>query len=101
MTFEEHLAKFDAYVVELGQHDWQFQYSDDNRVWTRGNANDTYLAKKATSSPYFKRAHTAYGDLHYRRGNKPYQEARQDLEATIQGIRDDICKEHVTALITN
>ena len=30
----------------LKSHDWYYQYSDDHRVWSSGNALDTRIRKK-------------------------------------------------------
>lgn len=32
-----------AYIAALQSHDWTYEYSDDHRVWTKGNAERATL----------------------------------------------------------
>ena len=38
-----HAARLEAYRFALMSHDWEHQYSDDQRVWRRGNEERKHL----------------------------------------------------------
>lgn len=54
------LEEFNQYVQKLSAHDWYFDYSDDHRVWSRGNEKSKELQSKAKSDPVYKGAYEAY-----------------------------------------
>lgn len=40
-----HLINMAEYTARLTYHDWHYQYSDDHRVWEKGNNNYLLLLK--------------------------------------------------------
>lgn len=49
----------------LNSHDWYYNYSDDQRVWSLGNKNDRKLRGIADSSPEHKRLYMGFVNYHF------------------------------------
>jgi len=51
----------EEYYDKLRHHDWYYAYSDDHRVWSRGNENAQRLRDIAdTHGPEYKRLYEEY-----------------------------------------
>ena len=59
------LEEFDAYIVQLGNHDWTFEYSDDGNVWRRGKDQQRKLIAQASLWDVLMAAYTAYINYTY------------------------------------
>lgn len=60
------VEQFDAFVNQLKNHDWHFEYSDDHSVWRRGRANLEAIRAKAKSNAVFQTAYEIWYDYIYK-----------------------------------
>lgn len=54
------LEQFDAYLAQLRQHDWFFDFSDDGYVWRRGRAARDALNATAKQHPALQQVFDLY-----------------------------------------
>lgn len=79
------IEEFNDYVTALERHDWQFEYSDDHRVWQSGMNAEKTLQAKILQAPEYNQAYRLYHDYYYSRDM-----SREELIAGINQIRQDI-----------
>lgn len=59
------MASLQEYWDQLDLHDWFYSYSDDNRVWKRGEAEKSALLAIAKSSPEHQALYDGFHKHHF------------------------------------
>ena len=59
------------FYTKLGYHDWYYQYSDDHRVWRRGQDSYDYLQMMAKESPEHTKLFEEYASYVFSQTAKP------------------------------
>lgn len=59
------------FYVQLGSHDWYYQYSDDYGVYLRGQDNNERLARIAKESPEHQELYKKYSSYIHSKTTKP------------------------------
>ena len=90
------LAELDAYIEQLNNHDWSYEYSDDHKVWSLGLANRKALEMEAQRDSTLAAAHAAYCNW-YAKGCDALEKVFRD--AVIGGLRHDLKVEATKALL--
>lgn len=59
------MTTLNEYYDELEQHDWFFEYSDDNRVWRAGVNNRNKLIEMSKESEEHKTLYDGFYRFHF------------------------------------
>jgi hypothetical protein len=81
-SITQYIYAFDAFIKELNNHDWTYQYSDDSSVYRAGSASAKRLEALAATDPYYQRVY----DLYLNRG---YSVQRINMGDAIDHIISD------------
>lgn len=76
------IEQIKAFIVQLANHDWFYDYSDDDSVWRAGKNTATELEAAAAKEPVLADLHTAYARYNYDStfGTWEVRAARRDEE---------------------
>lgn len=94
------LEEFDAYVKQLGNHDWTFEYSDDGRVWRRGKDQQKVLLEK-TKDEMLSFAYLAYVNYTFADEKMSWPDRLIKRSQRITELRQQICIAMTNKLLLN
>lgn len=60
------IEQFDAYIKQLCNHDWFYDYSDDVRIYRAGKESQDRLHATSLTYPTYLKAYTTYHDYQYK-----------------------------------
>lgn len=83
------LAQLNAFITELKQHDWAYEYSDCFRTWQRGDRVERELKNKASSDRKLLTAYLAYSDFAMNRNNVTRERREQIIADLIAQAEKD------------
>ena len=93
------IEEFDAYLLQLGNHDWTFEYSDDITVWRHGKDAQYNLIARAGKKVVLMAAYNAYGIYTFADNNTSWPDRLIKRSNTIQALRQQILEAKVVALL--
>ena len=79
---------FTAFIHMLRHHDWYFEYSDDHRVWCRGQQNKQEIQATAKSHAIYEQAYKAFTDCLC---DANTDAARAKRDQIIEHLRNEVC----------
>lgn len=92
------LKEFDAYVEQLKKHDWTYEFTEDQVVWSQGRAAHLTLVAQAKKSPQNKEAYYVFFKHVF--GKEIDHGANKAIcDAAIEALRHQIKVEMIEALI--
>lgn len=86
LTIEE----FNAYISQLGRHDWYFDYSDDYGVFRRGADSYTNLRLKAKQHLLLNQAMVAWSNSMFNSGSMDFPTRTFERNKAIDLLRQQI-----------
>ena len=97
------LEEFDDFVKQLGNHDWTFEYSDDQSKWRSGKAKQSSLLNQTRKNTFFDKAYIAYLDYTYGDSIEPMTWPDRLIKRanTITELRQQICVDMTNKLLLN
>jgi hypothetical protein len=94
----QQLEAFDAYIQALGVHDWQYDHSDDHRVWKAGLAASAKLQASMKTNPILARAYWAY--VQWAHGDEPIGGNTALRDSLVLAARTELAIAATTNLIS-
>lgn len=90
------ITQFDAYVQALATHDWNFEYSDDQKAWRKGWESNKNITSQAARNPILQDAYSTYSASVMSSSGSLLQRIER-REAAIDKLRDVVIEHQFMA----